>query len=1439
MVDQIDTGEALDPRDVPLDLDEESTGGDMPLSDAFLSQVGARQSSNSKVLDNHHVGQAAIMEEYISDQDVFTAYMQLDSDPDKRGMIERKAREKALTDASDIEQEFIENPGDAAAEIRANATLVREMQEEVIANGEDYPRQVVDAAAGPNADPQAVLDSYARMTVLKDIEELSQDLSIFDHVAGFAAMFVPGKAALDNFQLTGSVFSADNELRNIIVGFRELPPEQQIKDWPFIKEHLLDALPKTQALSVMARFMDPLGEEELSEFSGAWAALDIVDVTALGTALMIGLNTIRKGTNTIKLMKNLDRAEDASEINVAAIVEPSGDVASKAGIDKVTAYNNATPFNYSSVDASYADGLSGNTMRAIDEFSDQVGAVTGSAFDESRALREGVLDARDRKITEAAFRAKYEQRGYENIEILEKTTTGTTWKGTMVSENGKVDTTFTMDLKLSDVTSTFEMSERGVLSRLLGSKNVLAHGNSLDAVKQALRLDSTSSVVAKQLQELQVAAVRPLIGKTGFRLGAKARLGQIDEILRVGDDASKTYTATQLRAGINGVSLDDDQIQVYMNLRNLYNGLWAIRNNGMRRAMKIRGLNNVSTVDGNLTGKVFASANDARSSLRATGGSVRKVWDAERGKAVDITELDLDAAYLEGKTIVRLETDVLKGEESFKTMLVNKSSTGDLPDQVLKFREGYIPRVTKANFFVKQISDKSIDGVGVAGGQKTTLRQFDTRADAETFVARLSKESPDKKFVALEDRQLEKEAFGSSGGGAGGAMYTGARAKERIPFGLPEDDLVPDTLNSFEALSQNITQLSNYVSRNEWKMGMIKRWENTAKDMGVAVDGFNPAAMPDTQQGRFLRDLGEQMEEWFSFPTRSELAWEEFNRGMIEFGMNRGLKRDNPIVKGLDHLSQTDPIAAGRSAAFHTLLGFFNPVQVWVQAQGAAVALAIDPLRAPANLQRTLALTAIDFSENSALMAKAAKSVGLKTDELVELKDLWNKTGYRDSILNTADAAAAQKNQGMAADALGKVADKGLFFYRNGELFNRRFSFTTALTEWKRANKGKKVSDEALKEIMGRANNMMLNLSKSNRASWQKGILSIPTQFLQVQTKMLETLTGANQSFTRGERGRILMGQIGLYGTAGIPMGNLAIRWAQEALGMEQADIEEMDPLVVKAINEGFWGFFALAGFDADIDISRRGAITSGLESFVFDLMSSDASVSEKVMGAFGQVPHRFFKAWGRIRPMVIGNIRAREFPSKPQITMAISHASQIFSTADSLAAARFAYFMDMTRDTRGYPEDSEGFSMGDILGRAFGFRLSTSREIRELNMFSKELEGHKRQVKDWLVDNYHNYSLEIETAENEEEVDLIIDKYEQVSAVLLGSLPTENDVNDVRDALNPEITSGETKKTKAIKRYLNNFIDGRLADLHTIHAQAVSSGMIQTGVLEGKEETE
>lgn len=1423
----------IDVNDVPLDIPG-VVDPDMPLDNTVLD-AGFSRSKSSKVMDDMHTGHTAIIEEHINDTDILEAYQFLQHEIDKDNALADKADEKVNRDLDVLEEVFVENPGDSAPEIRENADAVRELQTRILDAGADIPRQVIDAATGINADPDEVLAKYAQLTVLEDINKLLTDRTWMDTASDIGKSLLPGKILLDNLQVADSFFNADTELRNIIVGWRALDPVQQIADWPHIKTHLLDTLPEGRALEVMSKFMNPIGEEDLSSFNAAWAVLDLVDVSTLGGAVLLRMNSLRKGLNSIKMTKDLDKADIAAEVNTAAVLDATGEVAEKAGIDKVTAYSNTNPINVSIVDEAYTKGLSKETLGNIDDLAEEIKGTVGSAYDETLTLREGILDKRDRAITEAAFKAKYEKLGYENIEAVERTSEGTVWKGELVGDNGTVKMRYNMDLKLNDVTSTFEMSERGVLSRLLGSKTVLANGAQREAVSAALRLDSTSAVVSMQLQNLQRRALQPVIGRTGFKVGSKQAIAELDDVLRIGDDLSKTFTVPELRAGVNGVSLGDKQIEAYYNLRNLYNGLHSIRNVGMRRSMVLHGYKNLSTVRGDLAGKVFEGQGEATNLLRDKG--TRELLDLDSGQVINIDALDLDKLYARGGRVVQLNDNLLHGEQAFKTVIVHNSSIGELPEQVLRFREGYIPRVTASTHFVKEISPLSIDGVVIDDGLITTIRQFDTKADADTFLDTLRAENPEKKYLSLEDRQLEKEAFGSGSGGSGGGLYTGARAKEKIPFGLPDSELQPEVLNAFEATSRNINQLSNFVSRNEWKMGMMKRWENTAKEMGIKVDGFNPRAMPDTQQGNHLRDVGEQMEDWFSFPSKGELLWEEFTRDMMEFAMGRGAGRDTPIVRGLHHLSQKDPIMAARSAAFHTLLGFLNPAQLWVQAQGTAVALAIDPIHAPRNVQRVIALTMIDHSDNLVFRSNVAKSAFMKADELEEIKALWDKTGLRKSILNTADHAASVRNQGIAGAAMTRAADAGLLFYRGGELFNRRFSFMTALHEWKRLNKGAKVSDAALKGILTRSNDMMLNLSKANRAKWQRGLLSVPTQFLQVQAKMFESVLGVNGRFTGAERGRILLGQMALYGTAGIPFAGMGVRWFMEATGKTQEDIDELDPLVAKTINDGFWGWFALATFDADLDISRRGSTTSGMETFVFDLLASNASVGEKLLGAFGQFPTSVFKAFNRIKPMVIANAVNLELPSKSQLTMAVMHASQVLGSMSNVDAARFMFFMQMTRDTRGYPEDDEGFSLGTVMARSFGFRPSTSKNIRDLNSFSKALEDHKKNIKDRMVDTFYNYALELELASNEEDEALILHKYEQVSAILMQSLPTDKDVNDVRDAVNSLINSGETKKTKTIKRFLNNFVDGQVSRLHTIGAQLKADGIMQTGVLQEEEE--
>jgi hypothetical protein len=525
---------------------------------------------------------------------------------------------------------------------------------------------------------------------------------------------------------------------------------------------------------------------------------------------------------------------------------------------------------------------------------------------------------------------------------------------------------------------------------------------------------------------------------------------------------------------------------------------------------------------------------------------------------------------------------------------------------------------------------------------------------------------------------------------------------------------------------------------------------------------------------------------------------------------------------------------------------------LWVQAQGASVALSVatklsDPLAGVRAVKNQFLLQMANYTEKgSKARANIAKAGAVDVKDLDEMVELWQRSGLEDSILKTADHAASSTGSGIAADALSRAADLGLFFYRGGELINRRTAFLVALDEFKTASKFGKVDDAAIKGILTRANNMMLNLTKSNGAAWQRGPASLPTQFMQVQAKILESLIGrdkfglagpsVNGSFTGAERAKILLGQLGLYGAAGVPLGNFAVRWIAEMLGVDQADIEQSDPELVKAVNEGFWGWLAMSAFSADVELGARGGVASGLEQFLFDVMYTEAPITEKMLGAFGTVPSRFFQAYRDIKPLAMGSAARKEFPDQQTILRASSHLASVTSTWSNFQKGYFMQRFDRILDRNNVPTVVGEFNLGTEVATMIGFQPSDQRRARDLQAMNKELKEYRTAMVSSMLSTYWDYTKSIEAAESEREKEETRERYEDIHALMLQSLPTDNDRKLVREAFVKKITAGEGKLAKGIKLYMKNFNDGRLADLHSIKSTFVTKGLIRTGVLDEEE---
>ena len=1424
-------------EDLPMEFE---TAEDMPL------EKGPMPAGRGNVAqENMHRSSAAIIKSYNDDQPILDSYMDLLGEDDPRQLMMKLSAQKSAIDADAHRQVMQQDPGTNELEVLENAQATNELIAETEADATRPSKQVVTALSTPATDPDIAREIEGQLLLLNDIQDMVKDYDGWDIGKDVLLGFLPGKLAWDNETLTGQYLNNEDFMKSLVLNFKGSDIETQLRMWPALKEEIFDALPEGRAISLMTAFLDPTGVQSMSDFNNFWAVLDIADITTLGAGVAFKIASLTKKANAIKVMQDLNNTEKAADVNAAAVMDSTGDVAEAVNIDKVTAHGNAMPFDMTGLDEAATAGLSTETLLRVKAVRSNQAKVAQGIIDEQSFVKESLLSPKSRVAAEAKYTDELTAEGFEDIVKIDEKAGSTRFSYAYVHDGERLEDVGVLNLKMSDETQIFEADTANLLAQAVASPSVTMKGTAKDAADSAVRLDSTTANVGDQLRVLQAQALKVVIGTSGLKAflpgikgvfkSPRQKLAELDDVLLTGDSAvdgvtgtrGVVYSVDELKGGVNGVRLDDDQIEAYYNLRGIYDSLFQIRNAEKRKELMDKGNIQVLVSGAATVGRVRETPADAATSLRQAGD--KTVWDDVAQKEIPVNDLNLEKMYDQGYVLTKLTDAVQGGDNSYNAVLVMRnSSLSELPQSVMHYKRGYVPKVNKdAYYFAKSSSTVVVNGVSGTNKAAKTHRMFNNKHDADLWVSQQK-----EPMTVFSDREMESLNPGSSGLGSGGGMYHGARAKNDIPFGL--EGKPAERFGAFEALSRDIGSLENYVTRNEWRMGMEQKWINTAKGMGLDVDGFNPQLMPNSEKGNGLRKMGEQIQEWTGMASKDERVWESTVASVLEWGIGKGMRSTSVVTKAMLAAKTFDPIAAARTGAFHLLLGSFTPVQTWVQAQGASVALSLAAkakdggtgvLRAVKN-QMMLKL-AEDNINNPVFLSKLAKTSGMSVDELTEFATVWNRSGLKQSVLQTADYAAAGRGHGITGDAFKRIGEKGLMFYRAGELFNRRTSFSVAFDEFKRANKGKKISDDDLKGIMTRANDFMLNLSKANQAQWQKGVFSLPTQFMQVQFKTMETLFGFNGKFSRGERAKIAMGQLALYGTAGIPLSGMALRIYQEQTGVTQADIEKMNPAKVKLINEGVWGMFFHSTFGADIEVGTRGGAASGMTNFFNDIMFADSTVGEVITGAAGTIPHRLFKQWVRIKPLIQGMDARGDYTDVDDYKIMLSRLAEITSSWSNVQKAHLMAEYDVIQDMNFYPVVTKDFNPATEFMVALGFQPSAQRKVRDLTQINKARDEYRKGVVNSLFSSYWNFTKEVQTAENEREADEIIEKYVMTHEAILGTVTSPEDRKRINASLKLK-RDADSKESREIKKYISNFADGQVADYHSMMAQMMAQGLIQ-----------
>lgn len=327
-------------------------------------------------------------------------------------------------------------------------------------------------------------------------------------------------------------------------------------------------------------------------------------------------------------------------------------------------------------------------------------------------------------------------------------------------------------------------------------------------------------------------------------------------------------------------------------------------------------------------------------------------------------------------------------------------------------------------------------------------------------------------------------------------------------------------------------------------------------------------------------------------PSDVKVAWDAVkNRILNSVYEKYGAER----AQWLDEMGlfkTNDPVRFARSIAFHTKIGLFNPVQLFLNAQTMFHAAAIAPSHALPAFRDANILFYRLHTPSPAIKAKfRSMSTYKHYDELEKLIEDSGVSIVGGGHANLDDFLEPK----MIQSAFGKFLDTGTVFFRTSEQMVRLNATTIAHREWRKANPLARLDDNGKRWILNRADALSVNMTRASNAWYQRGFGSIPFQFTSYATRMSEQILSglmgsAHAQLTRGEAARVMGAYSLLYG---VPTG------AAAALG-------------IFPIQEMFKEHAERNGYDLNANLAAR-TFSFGVLNLIADYaVGQDTNLSER-----------------------------------------------------------------------------------------------------------------------------------------------------------------------------------------------------------------------------------
>lgn len=578
-----------------------------------------------------------------------------------------------------------------------------------------------------------------------------------------------------------------------------------------------------------------------------------------------------------------------------------------------------------------------------------------------------------------------------------------------------------------------------------------------------------------------------------------------------------------------------------------------------------------------------------------------------------------------------------------------------------------------------------------------------------------------------------------------GRMYYGNRGTH-LPdiHGNPAPVVAP-----YDAASRALANSLNTKAFQDYQFEAVERWVNTfgapggpLQDLGAKAntpyERFRHSTVDSNHpQAQAALTAREHINALLGVKTESAQRWE---RRMYDLAETMSAKGGVGAKAGkwVWDIKSKDPLTASRSMVFDAKLGFFGVDQLLLQTQTAFTITAIDPKNGAVawkNLPILRAAMINGTDEYTAhWTAKIAEATGENPEWFGEMVDVLKNSGITDigrelAILNDYSSATVY-NSAVAQNA-DKVRQWGRWFFYEGERINKIVGFNVAYRRWREANPNAvlKRADgtfdpDILGELVNQTNVFSVNMTRSAAAWWQKGVMSVPTQFASYQARLLELMLpqvmGGSKALTSKEKMQLALGQVFLYGSAGVPTTMGVQKLYENAVGENIPEGPAQDVLM-----DGLWDsviFPIVFGIEGTAFKTRAGVF--GQDSLITDMWDPDTKWSNIAGGAVFSTGNDLADAVLQLNRLAYVQNTDEVIPISLDV---LSDIMKVPSTGSRIARARRAYLTGYYVNKRGRLVDS--VTRKQALAIAGGIPLKSAEEIQSLNESTFDIKKHEQEI--------------------------------------------------------------------------------------------------------------